>query len=39
MGDKREQVSAPKMAEVVRAQNFFRRKGTKPISQVTVYDR
>jgi hypothetical protein len=29
-------VSAPKVADVVCAQNFFRRKGTKPILQVTV---
>jgi len=27
---------APKMDEVVCAHNFFRRKGTKPILQVTV---
>jgi hypothetical protein len=31
-------VSAPKMADVVCAQNFFRRKGTKPILQVTVVE-
>jgi hypothetical protein len=29
-------VSAPKMAGVVRAHNFFRRNGAKPILQVTV---
>jgi hypothetical protein len=29
-------VSAPKLADVVCAQIFFRRKGTKPILQVTV---
>jgi hypothetical protein len=29
-------VSAPKMTDVVCAQNFFRRKGTKSILQVTV---
>jgi hypothetical protein len=30
-------VLALKMADVVCARNFFRRKGTKPILQVTVY--
>jgi hypothetical protein len=34
--DKHERLSALKMADVVCAQNFFRRKGTKPILQVTV---
>jgi hypothetical protein len=32
-------MSAPKIADVVCAQKFFRRKGTKPILQVTVSPR
>jgi hypothetical protein len=34
--DKGATAPAPKMDEVVCAHNFFRRKGTKPILQVTV---
>jgi hypothetical protein len=34
--DKQSTVWAPKVASVVRAQNLFKRKGAKPILQVTV---